>query len=677
MICTYLDFDISIVKEAKTQEKYGKKTKKRYKNLVCAFDIETSRISEIDQTVMYIWQFQIDSYCTVIGRTWVEFKAFLQRLSTVLNENEWLVVYDHNLSYEFQFLSGIYDFSQDEVFALDKRKVAKCDMMEHFEFRCSYIHSNMSLAAFTEKMGATHSKLVGALDYEKERWYYTELSDEEMAYCTYDVIGLVEALKIEMTNDGDDLYTIPLTSTGYVRRDIRAAMQDQRWVRSLFPRLEEYELEREAFRGGNTHANRYYAGWLLENVHSADRSSSYPGVQMNHKYPVTTFRKIAKPTPDAGKLIEMVKRRDKAILARIAFEGVELADESWGCPYIPRDKVRGIENGVYDNGRVLSADKFEMTVTDIDLIIICQEYQITKMTPSLVYTSKYGGLPQPMRDCVEEYYRKKTELKDVEGQEYQYFKSKNKLNSIYGMTAQDPVKESILYLKNEFTVDESKGKEELLEEYKKMAFIPYSWGVWCTAWARWELERGLREVDKQGGEFVYCDTDSIKYMGDVSFDEYNSFKEQASRQSGAFATDPKGNTHYMEVFEQESDSDLFVTLGAKKYASMADGKLKITVAGVPKKAGAKELEAKGGIAEFKPGFIFANCGKLETVYNDDVDMDYVNSDGIKIHITKNVTLRPTTYCLGITDEYEQLLESAQLYERARKTLKGTKLLVDK
>lgn len=80
-----------------------------------------------------------------------------------------------------------------------------------------------------------------------------------------------------------------------------------------------------------------------------------------------------------------------------------------------------------------------------------------------------------------------------------------------------------------------------------------------------------------------------------------------SKQNGAWAVDPKGKDHYMEVYEQEKDADRFITWGAKKYAYESDGKLKITVAGVPKKEGAEELKRKGGLDALKPGFVFSDC----------------------------------------------------------------------
>ena len=71
------DLDYSIFENLKTQRAprgnpHGRK-RKRYVDLVCAFDIETSTLPDIEEAIMYIWQFQIDDIVTVVGRTWEEY----------------------------------------------------------------------------------------------------------------------------------------------------------------------------------------------------------------------------------------------------------------------------------------------------------------------------------------------------------------------------------------------------------------------------------------------------------------------------------------------------------------------------------------------------------------------------------------------------------------------------
>lgn len=639
----------------------NQRTKKRvkYKDIITAFDIETTRLIDIEQSVMYVWQWQFDEDYTVVGRTWEQFAAFQRKIAKILDDSV-LVVFVHNLSYEFQFLRGIYQFSPDEVFAIKSRKVLKCNMHGCFEFRCSYIHSNMNLDTYTKKMGVKHKKLTGTFDYEKIRYPWTKLSNDELAYCVHDVQGLVEAIKIEMEHDGDNLYTFPLTSTGYVRRDAKKAMSNVSFgfVKNQLPDYEIYKMLREAFRGGNTHANRYYANYTLHNVHSADRSSSYPDVMCNCKFPISEFYRLGDlPYKDVVKLIE---KRNKALIMRVAITGIYLTRIDWGCPYLSISKCRHIENALEDNGRILSADYLETTLTDIDLRIVLQEYSFTDIRFFDVASARYGYLPSPLISTICQYYHYKTELKNVPGQELLYMKSKNKLNSLYGMCAQDPVKQSILFINNDFQ-EQNEEEAKLLLEHNKKAFLAYQWGVWVTAWARYRLEEGIilahGDIENPNSpQFVYCDTDSVKYLGDIDLTVFNRQRITDSKRSGAYATDPAGITHYMGVYEKEHDMCEFRTMGAKKYVyrEIPEDKLICTIAGVSKSLGGKELEFHGGITAFHEGFTFEQAGGLEAVYNDDVDT-VIHVEGHSLHITANVVLRPSTYTLGLSADYKRLL----------------------
>ena len=651
-------YEIPLVK----RKQGNQRTKKRidYKDLITAFDIETTRLIDIEQSIMYVWQWQFGDEYTVVGRTWDEFVKFQRKLASAL-DGAYLVVFVHNLSYEFQFLRGIYDFKPDDVFAVKSRKVLKCTMRGAFEFRCSYIHSNMNLDTYTKKMGVKHKKLTGTFDYEKVRFPWTPLSDEELAYCVHDVQGLVEAIEIEMKHDGDNLYTFPLTSTGYVRRDAKKAMSEVSvsFVKNQLPDYEIYVMLREAFRGGNTHANRYYTNYTLHNVRSADRSSSYPDVMCNCKFPISEFCRLG--DIPYKEVVKLLGKRQKACLMRVAFTGIHLQSIDWGCPYLSLSKCRHVENPLIDNGRIMSADYLETTITDIDLRIILEEYAWTDIRFFDVATARYGYLPTPLIKTICQYYHYKTELKNVQGQELLYMKSKNKLNSLYGMCAQDPVKQSILFVDDDFH-EQNENEEELLLAHNKKAFLAYQWGVWVTAWARYRLEEGIRLAhgdvnDPKAPQFVYCDTDSVKYLGEIDLKKFNSERIRDSKKSGAYATDPKGITHYMGVYEKEHDMCEFRTMGAKKYVyrENPEDALVCTIAGVAKNKGGKELEKHGGIEAFHEGFTFEEAGGLEAVYNDKPSFARYTADGHDISITANVCLRPSTYTLGLTADYKRLL----------------------
>lgn len=632
--------------------------KRHYLGLVCAFDIETSRWND-KRSFMYIWQFQLGRDITVIGRSWKEFKALIARIKALLPKDTWLVCFCHNLSFEWQFLSGIYNFKPEEVFAVESRRVLRADMYGCIEFRCSYLHSNMRLETYLQKMGVEHEKQSG-FDYDKVRYPWTTLTEEELLYCVNDVRGLVEAIEIEMAADGDDLRTIPATSTGYVRRDVKRAMKmvNWLWLKSIMPPALVYEMLREAFRGGNTHANRFFAGRVLEGVSSYDRSSSYPDVQINGKFPVGPFYFVDSDELSLGKVRDLIRRRGKAVLMRIALWEPELADDLDGCPYIPIDKCRHLTDCAPDNGRVLSAAYLEITVTDIDFEIIERKYKWEHIEILDCCYSRYGVLPQPLKDVIISYYKAKTELKGVAGEEIYYTKAKNKLNSVYGMSAQNPVKHSTIYANGEWSADLTPW-QELLDAANRKGFFPYQWGVWTTALARKRLQDG---IDLAGEGFVYCDTDSVKYIGKVDWTAYNEQRKADSLKNGAWADDPKGRRHYMGVYEADDGYPAeFATRGAKKYVVRhPNGKLEATIAGVSKRedggriSGGMELEKHGGFDAFLADeFTFTEAGGNELSYYDG-SPERVRVGKKRLTLGKSVTITDSTYTLSDTDIYREL-----------------------
>lgn len=619
-------------------------------NLVLAFDIETTNLKSIEESVMYVWQFGTKDR-VVIGRTWQEFQKLMDVLVSIAEERDTkIIIYVHNLSFEFQFLRTVLDFSTDEVFIMKSRKILKAHYRKRIVFRCAYYLSNMSLEQFTTKMDVKHKKLSGDdFDYSVERFSDTPLTDEEIRYCCYDVVGLCEAVEKLLEINEDTLLSIPLTSTGYVRRDAKAAMRQvpRNYVERMLPDKHLYEMLREGFRGGNTHANRYFAGKIWRNVYSADRSSSYPDCQCNGQFPVTPFESLGEVS---GIFLSKMIEHEKALIFRASFWKIRLRDEYWGCPYIPLDKTRGATGYINDNGRILKADFLSMTLTDIDFAILEREYVWEKMDVYDMQAASYGKLPPELIAVTIDYYKKKTALKDVPGQEVYYTKNKNMLNSIYGMMAQDPVKDEIELQELEYVVNKVDVEQELFKTRSRQ-FMPYQWGVWVTANARYELERG---IELAGDDFIYTDTDCVKSLAPVDFTEYNKEKIRNSKRSGAFAKDPQGKVHYMGVYETEGCADRFITWGAKKYCVENGGRLAVTVSGVSRKHSEQELKRKGGLEAFKPGMVFHDAGGVEAKYNDHY-LKRTRLNGRLLDLYSNVCLLPSTYRLGITSQYEDLL----------------------
>lgn len=656
---------------ARNYSKRKKADKTLFRNCMCAFDIETTYLDDVEQSIMYIWQFAVMDlrneniwYC--FGRTW---EQFTKLLDSFYHEGITVLVWVHNLSYEFQFMRHWLPFRKDKIFALKSRKVVRADI-DGAQFRCSYIQTNKSLDAFTRDMGVVHQKLSGVeFDYSKKRYPWTEMTTEELQYCCNDVVGLLEAMRVRMRMENDTLYSLPLTSTGYVRRLAKEAMRkfNHNQLQAMMCDVDVYKLLRLEFRGGDTHANRYHVNKILENVASYDRASSYPDVMLNYRFPMSAF--TPRMITDIDELEKKCQIRDCCFIAVFTITNLQQRDIYYGAPYLSLDKAVEISGQVVDNGRVLSADKAVYVFNDIDWKIVKSEY-VGEVEISQVYIAKYEYLPQAFRDLVIDLFHKKTSLKNVNGQELNYMRSKELINSLYGMCAQNPVKPDVIYMDEPdqaFTLEDIVDIGEKLEKYNKKAFLLYAWGCWVTAWARLKLKEMINIV---GDNFVYCDTDSVKFLVRDDYnrivariEEYNQGLKELSISNKGYADDKKGITHYLGVYEYEETYKQFKTLGAKKYAyTRQDRTFKITIAGVPKKAGAREM---GTIKNFNVGFVFRNSGKLESVYNDSDYGTYYPDDSSehRIEIRSNVVLRESTYEIGLSLEYMYLLASVGNWDR--------------
>ena len=621
---------------------------------------------------MYHWQMCIGGV-VVYGRTWEDWLELMRELSEwlKLNEERRMVIYVHNLSYEFQF---IRDFLKDdlggfEVFATASRTPIYVMSGAGFEFRCSYKLTNMNLQKATEnELGVVHVKAAGDLDYRKIRTSKTPLNKTEFGYCISDVISLYELIERRLINEGDDITSIPLTSTGYIRRECRNVTRKDRHYRDrvfLKQRMDAdvYTLLKEAGRGGNTHANRFMSNRVWYDIDSYDVTSSYPYQQLTQVMPCSKFSYYG-DVESEEELDGLLK--ENACLFRIILTNVRIK-KNVPIPYIPTAKLWRHGNGRFDNGRVLSIEWLCMTVTDIDWKIIKAQYDYDSLSISDFYIAKYGYMPESLRKQILYYFAQKTELKAKIAAEtdpdrkanwiYLYNKMKNRLNSVFGMTFTDPVRASI-------TIDDSGAwdittpdiQDSLDKFYKsRNSFLVYAHGVWTTARAREHLQK---LVDIVGADkAIYIDTDSCKgIMDDIvkkRIEAENDNIRKLCEERGAYV-DYEGRRYYLGVYDHETAGEPykdFKTLGAKKYCYTDSSGFHITVSGVQKKIGAREMKS---IDNFKPGFIFKEAGGKTLYYNDD-KKHYITVDGVTMLTASNIGMIDSTYKLGVTGEYAELI----------------------
>lgn len=648
-----------------------------YLEIPCAFDIETTNIYEKDKNgkikksprpfaFMYHWQFCLDDQ-VVFGRTWEEFQVLIRTLEQRMNlsKTNRLVVYVHNLFFEWGFAKAFLNY--EDGFFREEADPLKIVTKEGIEFRCSYALSNMKLEKFCEnEEGVTHFKLSGDdYDYDKIRTANTTLTEYEEGYCYNDVRGLCECIRSRMRED--TLATMPMTSTGYVRRDLRKNFKKNKKNRQKFKDCaidaHLYEMCRDAFRGGNTHANLDASNQLLHDLWGYDITSSYPYSMMLPRFPVTRFHKVTLETFN-----KYIMTGEKAMLIRCRFKNLKYKN-TCGIPYIPFSKLtKWAGKKVIDNGRILKIEFCEMVVTDIDYRIILKDYDKEDISIDEVYMSDYGFLPKEIRETVLEYYIGKTALRGISEKAYEYVKKKNSLNSCYGCCVMRIDQSLITYdPKTGKYKDESKPLEEALKKYynSRNNFLQYFHGVWITALSREHLQRMLWKVGRN--DVVYCDTDSIKGMGNhyEEFEEENKHIIELMEKYGGYAYDQEGKKVYLGVWDCEAgispyngkDKDnlytSFKTLGSKKYVYEQNGEIKSTIAGVSKKVGAEYFK-KHGIDAFHPGTKITDSGHLTAYYNDD-DIHEIVIKGCKMTTAGNIALINNSYKIGVTEEYSDLL----------------------
>lgn len=667
--------------------------RKQYYNIVCAFDIETTSFSnQLDEkcTIMYCWQMAINGR-VIFGRTWNEFIKVINRLKEFFNlySGRRLIMYVHNLAFEFQFIRKRLEW--ESVFSIETRKPLYALTTDGIEFRDSYLLSGYSLAKLGDNLQKYKvKKLVGNLDYSKIRHSKTPMTEKEIAYCENDVLVVSAYIQEELEKAGN-ITRLPLTKTGYVRNycrnkcfygddrhktNTKIYQKYRELILSLKLDSEEYKQLKRAFQGGFTHAAARFSGKVEKNVDSIDFTSSYPYVLLSEQFPMSS-----------GRLVELHSKEEfkKYINLYCCLFDVEfknLTPKFINENYISLSRCYQHEKAVVNNGRVVSANKIVTTITDVDYTVIEKTYDWDSMTIYNFRVYNRGYLPTNFVKSILKLYSDKTTLKGVEGKEVEYLVSKGMLNSCYGMTVTDIVRDEIIY-SDEWDTEKADVENDI-EHYNKSRnrFLFYPWGVWVTAYARRNLWDGILAF---GDDYIYSDTDSIKCLNiEKHFDYINEYNNTVKRKLQVAANyhkidfelfQPKtikGIKKLIGVWDWETETEKytrFKTLGAKRYMIEQDGKINITVAGVNKKTAVPYLVKTYGNKIFDA---FTNdlkipkdyTGKMTHTYIDDrrtgTITDYLGYTNTFDEYS-GVHLESAEYSLSLSQAYINFLKGYETY----------------
>lgn len=674
-----LAIDSKTISVTRGPKKHKKTT--NFWNVPASFDIETTSFTSsegIETAVMYVWQFMI-GHVIIMGRTWTEFFKLCELLVEIFeleSGKQHLVVYVHNLAFEFQHMRKY--FEGWSIFARKEREPMKAETMG-IEFRDSLALSGCSLANLSSQLDHNIHKMEGDLDYDLVRHYKTKLTKTETLYCIYDVFTVVTYISEKIEKDGD-ITKIPLTKTGYVRKHCREkTIYDKRKGRGYFRNIhnmvidvDEYSALREAFQGGFTHSNPYNTDKVIENVKHIDFTSSYPTVMISEEYPATTGVHAVK----IYTLKDLNKIKNYLYICHIKIDKISSLFD--GDYYISCSKCKNAEKMTNINGRLQSADHIEMWVTNVDLEIIQKTYVWQSFECDELYAYKKRYLPAPLVECIVELYEAKTIFKDVEGKELEYSLAKQLLNSIYGVMVQKIDNPDIVYDGEAWDTNDADLEAEL-ETYNESQnrFNVYTWGVFVTAYARRNLWLGIMAAGEEN--YIYADTDSIFYKEDEEFEEwvekYNrdiifklkkALKHHRIDPGRIEPAKPSGEIAPMGVWDREKSPEKFKTLGAKRYIELfEDGSYKTTIAGLSK------TDGRDYIAKQKDPFEFfaegmkipaETTGKLTHKYCDknvtEVLRDYCG-EYAEVETRSGINLSKCEFSMSMAEDFISAIIESQ------------------
>ena len=639
-------------------------------NIPCSFDIETTQTKH--GAYMYIWQFNIFGY-TIYGRTWGEFNQLTELLYRFLDlKNCHLVCYIQNISYEYQFIRMRFRHKITKVFATDRRTIIYFDF-GNLHFKDSYCLFGCSLEKIGNDLQYFPYRKTKDLDYLKLRNSKTKLTKKELNYCLLDVIVLSCAIW-EKILQHKKIFDIPLTKTGYVRRYLREFMfRDAGYkniVRTLTLTENQYLQAKRAFMGGFSHGNCLYNGIPIKNVVSHDECSEYPFTELAYLFPM---KFIGNKDSIKYEDIPKIERQGKVgFIADIEIQGLKPIENI--CDnIISKHKCKIEGKYIENNGRLVSAGKIYLSLTNIDIWSISRFYTWDKIFIRNVNIYLLGYLPKSLLIAIIELFRDKNTLKGVKGEEQNYKLKKELLNSNYGAMVEDIIKLFLEFNEGNLYCD-SIDIEKQLEKYNNSnkRFNFYLWGVFITAYARRDLYFIFDDMKTAGVSDMYLlsDTDSIKHYDHPIIDEiikkHNKRKYDLINKMCDTMCIPDEyrdilNKYGIGQFEVDDKYLIFKEFGAKRYCYInKDFKLGVTVAGLPKKA-IKKLSAKYGkykVFEMIEEDIIFNtedsCKNCHSFFDFETK-EIIN--GEEMQEETSIVILPTTFKMGYSTEFETFLES--------------------
>lgn len=709
-MCFWNNFDYSVLtNNIMYYRKKGKFQKGTWNDIIIAADTESSKGHEITEEPqpnhICAWTISFRAYhkniATIYGNKPSEMMSAFHKIRESLKGDD-IYIYFHNLSWDYVFIRLF-------IFKEFGTPVKQLNTKPHYPIMLGFANgiilkdslclAQCKLEKWADDLQVEHKKAVGEWDYDKIRDQICKFSRGEKKYIEQDTLALCECIDAFCISLKKSVFSICYTATGIPREEVRdRAKKNKGHAQFLRQALtyEQFVKFMKLYHGGYSHGNRFIISEIINDsiVSCNDFQSSYPYCLCAFRYPCGKFISLGE---DVKPEFILKNAEEYAFIFRISFKNIRLKDKYFPMPALQASKCEHSINMKVESGRVLQAGYTTLYLCEQDLIVIDSMYEWDEETICTeVEVSPKDYLPRWFTDYVYELFAEKCKRKPFKDSDpVGYALSKARVNSVYGLTVQKSIRENFIevtepgeykinalgdtahFESGEYRIDYDQDSRVTYEKYLKNpnTVLPYQWGCYCTAYAfrnLFELGSCVNAYYDNNGKlevpprWLYSDTDSA-FSDDWNEDKINAYNEKCKEllkknNYGAVVVD--GKEYWLGVAESESDKEFseFIVLGPKRYCgrSTEDNKLHITVAGVPKKTGAKCL--KDDIRNFQKDFIFdgKTTGKNAHFY-------FFSADGITVdkwgnEIGDSIDLEPCDYLLGMVDKYEYLLTDDYIME---------------
>ena len=646
----------------------GQRIEFEYLPIYSGFDIETTNVitDESKAAYMYHWQLVIASDeigYIYLGRRWELFFDLYNRLVEFsrLGTVRKLLCWVANLGFEFQFLRTRLLWDEDNFFAREERHPLAAPTKDGFDFREALSISGGSLAQLAKDYTTTQ-KLKGDLYYKIMRSWKTPLTDTEKDYCINDVAILAEWSSFIFSKYIYPDKKIPLTKTGLLRSEVRNELKNilgyqgakdyKQLVQNAFPDCETYQYWfRWLFRGGYVHANITNTGYVIKNAIGEDETSAYPAWMNFGYYPGTPF--VARY--DLENFSQYLK--EKCCIITVKFTNIQ---RKTSISYESKHKCLELTDALIDNGRVAAAGEMKVVLTELDWQIYTKLYRWESAEIICLWTSEKIRLPKFILNVLNRHYLNKAKMKKagLSGTP-EYAIEKSGVNAGYGLLVTRMELSSVKYSNNLENWQIEENNLDFEAEKAKQILLP-QWGIWVTAHARWALfQPGFKIIDELGADYIiYNDTDSYKCRKHPRvleiFEEYN--KWIAKKIQAAGLTDPAFDD--LGMFDLESPNITRIkTLGAKRYMTEEDGKIKATVAGMPKSAILNFDKDPFAAFDILGMELKADVSEKNTIHYEDNSTEWIAPDGVKMTERSSAAIFEIAFTMKLDRFYRAFIES--------------------